>query len=86
MQDIIPPQEGYIRKPSDVRAHLRKKRKLQPHQLAVVDSSGGWMKKWQNQFQALGIDYLRSNEMMHPDAFDHSTLAVWSSANKRNGH
>ena len=84
MQDIIPPQESYIRKPADVRAHLKKKRKLKPNQLAVIDGSGAWMKRWENQFQALGIEHLRSNEMMHPDAFDHSTLAVWSHSNKRN--
>jgi len=83
MSDVIAPQESYVRKPSEVRAHLKKQRKLQPNQLAVVDSSGGWMKRWQNQFQALGIEFLRSNEMMHPDAFDHSTLSVWAHENKR---
>jgi len=83
MPDVIAPQESYIRKPSVVRAHLKKKRKLQPHELAVVDSSGAWMKRWHNQFQALGIEFLRSNEMMHPDAFDHSTLSVWAKQHKR---
>lgn len=84
MQDIIAPQESYVRRPSDVRAHLKKVRKLKPTQLAVIDSSGAWMKRWQNQFQALGIEFLRSNEMMHPDAFDHSTLPVWAHLNHRN--
>jgi len=84
MPDVIGPQESYVRKPSVVRAHLKKKRKLQPHQLAVVDSSGAWMKRWQNQFQALSIEFLRSNEMMHPDAFDHSTLSTWAHMNHRN--
>jgi len=84
MPDVIAPQESYIRKPKDVRVHLKKTRRRQPHELAVVDSSGGWMKRWQNQFQALSIDFLRSNEMMHPDAFDHSTLSVWAHQNKRN--
>mmetsp|Transcript_92946 Transcript_92946/g.258889 ORF Transcript_92946/g.258889 Transcript_92946/m.258889 type:complete len:481 (+) Transcript_92946:86-1528(+) len=83
MPDVIAPQESYIRKPSEVRAHLKKMRKVQPNQLAVIDSSGAWMHRWKNQFQALGIEFLRSNEMMHPDAFDHSTLAVWAHSNKR---
>lgn len=84
MQDVIAPQESYIRKPSDVRAHLKKTRKFRPNQVAVVDSSGAWMERWKNQFQALDIEFLRSNEMMHPDAFDHSSLAVWAHRNKRN--
>jgi len=40
---------------------LKKKRKLLPHQLAVIDSGGAWMQRWKNQFQALGIEFLRSN-------------------------
>lgn len=83
MQDVIAPQESYIRKPKDVREHLKKKRQLQPNQLAVIDSDGAWMRRWENQFRALGIEFLRSNEMMHPDAFDHSTLPVWAAMNKR---
>ena len=51
--------------------------------LAVVDEGGRWMGRWQNQFKALEISHLRSHEMMHPDAFDHSTLSVWAHANKR---
>ena len=42
------------------------------------------MERWKNQFKALGISYLRSHEMMHPDAFDHSTLSVWAASKKRN--
>eukprot|EP00931_Biecheleriopsis_adriatica_P094503 TRINITY_DN68147_c0_g1_i1.p1 TRINITY_DN68147_c0_g1~~TRINITY_DN68147_c0_g1_i1.p1 ORF type:complete len:462 (+),score=68.95 TRINITY_DN68147_c0_g1_i1:53-1438(+) len=84
MVDVIAPQESYVRKPSEVRAHLNKTRRLKPNQLAVVDTGGVWMKRWSNQFRALGIEFLRSNEMMHPDAFDHSTLAVWAHRNKRN--
>mmetsp|Transcript_68500 Transcript_68500/g.164508 ORF Transcript_68500/g.164508 Transcript_68500/m.164508 type:complete len:470 (+) Transcript_68500:59-1468(+) len=83
MQDVIAPEEAYERSPSEVRAHLKKVRKMEPHQLAVVDSSGAWMKRWQNQFEALGIEFLRSHEMMHPDAFDHSTLGVWADDNRR---
>ena len=83
MPDVIPPQESYIRRPKEVRAHLRKVRGLSCS-LAVVDENGCWMQRWRNQFQALNISHLRSHEMMHPDAFDHSTLAVWAATKKRN--
>lgn len=84
MVDVIPPIESYVRKPKDVRAHLNKLRRSPPTKFAVVDACGVWMQRWQNQFKALGIEYLRSHEMMHPDAFDHSTLSVWAQANHRN--
>mmetsp|Transcript_22144 Transcript_22144/g.43170 ORF Transcript_22144/g.43170 Transcript_22144/m.43170 type:complete len:455 (-) Transcript_22144:797-2161(-) len=83
MADVIPPIESYVRKPKDVRAHLKKVRRSDSTKLAVVDAGGVWMERWQNQFKALGIEYLRSHEMMHPDAFDHSTLSVWAHAKKR---
>eukprot|EP00929_Paragymnodinium_shiwhaense_P001952 TRINITY_DN102160_c0_g1_i1.p1 TRINITY_DN102160_c0_g1~~TRINITY_DN102160_c0_g1_i1.p1 ORF type:complete len:501 (+),score=68.71 TRINITY_DN102160_c0_g1_i1:75-1577(+) len=82
MQDIIPPQESYVRKPKEVRSHLKKNRRP-PMKLAVVDAEGVWMERWRKQFKALDIAYLRSHEMMHPDAYDHSTLSVWAGALKR---
>eukprot|EP00930_Biecheleria_cincta_P085772 TRINITY_DN75139_c0_g1_i1.p1 TRINITY_DN75139_c0_g1~~TRINITY_DN75139_c0_g1_i1.p1 ORF type:complete len:478 (+),score=91.36 TRINITY_DN75139_c0_g1_i1:45-1436(+) len=84
MQDVIPPLESYVRKPKDVRAHLKTNRRIDPSSFAVVDASGVWMERWRRQFKALGIQYLRSHEAMHPDAFDHSTLAVWAHSLKRN--
>eukprot|EP00438_Fugacium_kawagutii_P028018 Skav236489 [mRNA] locus=scaffold1440:252119:253423:+ [translate_table: standard] len=84
MKDVIPPLESYVKRPKDVRNHLKKVRKWKLDRLAVVDENGKWMERWRNQFKALGINYLRSHEMMHPDAFDHSTLSVWAHANKRN--
>ncbi|CAK9011739.1 L-ornithine N(5)-monooxygenase (L-ornithine N(5)-oxygenase) [Durusdinium trenchii] len=83
MDDVIPPIESYVRRPRDVRAHLQK---LRSHglNLAFVDEGGTWMGRWKNQFAALGISHLRSHEMMHPDAFDHSTLSVWAQSKKRN--
>ena len=83
MADVIPPQESYVRRPKDVRSHLKKLRKSMDR-FAVVDENGKWMERWPNQFKALEISHLRSHEMMHPDAFDHSTLSVWAHANKRN--
>lgn len=72
-----------MKRPPDVRAHLKRFRQLDSSKLAVVDKGGQWMERWRNQFKALGIKYLRSHEMMHPDAFDHSSLSVWASAKKR---
>ncbi|CAE7446821.1 unnamed protein product [Symbiodinium necroappetens] len=84
MADVIPPQESYIRRPKEVRAHLQKSRAQRSRNFAVVDSTGSWMERWRNQFDALAIPFLRSHEMMHPDAFDHSTLSVWAAAKSRN--
>ena len=83
MADVIPPQESYVRRPKDVRSHLKKVRRSKIDRFMVVDESGKWMERWRNQFKALEISHLRSHEMMHPDAFDHSTLSVWAAANKR---
>eukprot|EP00971_Amphidinium_carterae_P144814 2869155-Amphidinium_carterae.1 len=56
MADVIAPEENFLKhRPCDVRAHLKKVRRLRPEQLAVVDCSGAWMKRWRNQFQALNI-------------------------------
>lgn len=84
MQDIIAPQESYIKKPKEVRDHLKKMRSFKEGEVAVIDNSGAWMRRWQNQFAVLAIQFLRSNEMMHPDAFDHSVLPVWAKEQKRN--
>jgi len=71
------------REVKDVKAHLTTTRKASGPAFAVVDADGAWMKRWKHQFEALGIEYLRSNDGMHPDAFASSTLAVWASMNQR---
>jgi hypothetical protein len=35
--------------------------------VAVVDPSGSWMGRWQQQFNALQIRHLRSSSAVHPD-------------------
>ena len=40
MMDVIAPQESYVRRPKDVRAHLRRKRRVQGARFAVVDEGG----------------------------------------------
>jgi len=67
----------------DVKEHLNTTRNASSRTFAVVDANGAWMQRWKHQFKALGIDYLRSNDGMHPDAFASSTLAVWATHNAR---
>jgi len=67
----------------DVKEHLSTTRKASCQTFAVVDANGGWMQRWKHQFEALGIEHLRSHDGMHPDAFASSTLAVWATMNQR---
>jgi len=71
------------RETKDIKDHLNTTRKASCRSFAVVDANGAWMRRWKNQFEALGIEYLRSNDGMHPDAFASATLAVWSATNQR---
>lgn len=66
-----------------VKEHLSTARRASTRNFVVVDAGGAWMQRWTHQFKALGIDYLRSNDGMHPDAFASSSLAVWASVNHR---
>lgn len=72
------------REPKEVKAHLDTVRKTRDCTFAVFDANGTWMTRWKNQFEALGIEYLRSNDGMHPDAFAHTSLSVWAASNQRN--
>lgn len=71
------------RETKDITEHLETERKASARSFAVVDASGSWMQRWKQQFEALGIEHLRSNDGMHPDAFASATLAVWANMNKR---
>lgn len=71
------------REVKDVKEHLNTTRKASNRTFAVVDAGGVWMQRWKQQFEALGIEYLRSNDGMHPDAFASATLAVWATINQR---
>merc|ERR1719356_1751775 len=71
------------RETKDIKEHLNTTRNASSRTFAVVDDSGAWMSRWKNQFEALGIEYLRSNDGMHPDAFASASLAVWASMNQR---
>lgn len=46
--------------------------------VAVIDPHGKWMEGWKRQFQALGIQYLRSPALAHPDMFDQNTLMAFA--------
>lgn len=71
------------REVKDVKEHLSTTRKASSRTFAVIDAGGAWMQRWKHQFEALGIEYLRSNDGMHPDAFASSTLSVWATTNQR---
>jgi thioredoxin reductase len=71
------------RMPKEVKAHLDTARKVRNCTLAIIDDNGTWMGRWKNQFEALGIEYLRSNDGMHPDAYAHTSLAVWAASHQR---
>mmetsp|Transcript_100666 Transcript_100666/g.307669 ORF Transcript_100666/g.307669 Transcript_100666/m.307669 type:complete len:464 (-) Transcript_100666:437-1828(-) len=71
------------REVKDIKAHLSTGRNACTRSFAVVDAGGVWMKRWKQQFDVLGIEYLRSNDGMHPDAFASGTLAIWAATNQR---
>mmetsp|Transcript_48560 Transcript_48560/g.86290 ORF Transcript_48560/g.86290 Transcript_48560/m.86290 type:complete len:467 (-) Transcript_48560:89-1489(-) len=72
------------KEPKEVKAHLDTVRKASSRTFAVMDDTGSWMKRWKQQFEAFGIQFLRSNDGMHPDAFSHTSLSVWAASNQRN--
>ena len=47
--------------------HLLQKRQKIRSKIAVFDSSGKWMSRWEHQFAALEIPHLRSPAVHHPD-------------------
>ena len=49
----------------------------------VIDTHGRWMAQWESDFEAFGIDYLRSHEHLHPDPFDFQALSVFAEMQKR---
>lgn len=46
--------------------HLLQKRQKLRHRFLVFDPSGTWMSRWQQQFDALEIEHLRSPAVHHP--------------------
>lgn len=44
----------------------------------VVDSHGGWMRGWKDNFQSLRIENLRSLMNAHTDPFDHRSLECYA--------
>lgn len=46
--------------------HLLQKRQKLRQRFLVFDPSGTWMKRWQQQFEALEIEHLRSPAVHHP--------------------
>ena len=48
----------------------------------VVDSHGGWLSGWKQNFEALGIKTLRSLMNAHADPFDHRSLEFYADASR----
>ncbi|CAM9311836.1 unnamed protein product [Discosporangium mesarthrocarpum] len=68
-----------------VREHLERRydaSKALPRTL-VVDSHGQWMAQWKNNFEALGIQYLRSHTHLHPCPFDYESMSLWVAMERR---
>lgn len=59
--------------------HLREVKKS----VLVVDSHGGWMQAWKDNFESLRIPRLRSLMNAHTDPFDHRSLEYYAEAKGR---
>jgi len=82
-KDPNPPLDGFRKHPAKVRQHLRRPKRNPAWQhslpkIVVIDKDGDWMLRWQKQFKAFEIQHLRSPEGLHPDPFEHQSLAVWA--------
>lgn len=53
---------------------MNQTKKCLQQRIVVVDTNSHWMQTWQDQFEFLGIDYLRSPVLAHPDLFDPNAL------------
>uniref|UniRef100_A0A0G4HAD6 Uncharacterized protein n=1 Tax=Chromera velia CCMP2878 TaxID=1169474 RepID=A0A0G4HAD6_9ALVE len=49
----------------------------------VIDTHGRWMAQWAADFEAFGIEFLRSHEYLHPDPYDFQSLTVWAKMRNR---
>mmetsp|Transcript_45599 Transcript_45599/g.111024 ORF Transcript_45599/g.111024 Transcript_45599/m.111024 type:complete len:565 (+) Transcript_45599:110-1804(+) len=59
---------------------LHNKQKLR---VCVIDIGHGWLTSWKNNFDRLGIQYLRSPALAHPDMFDPNALLTYAVMNGR---
>lgn len=51
--------------------------------ICVVDPHKDWMAQWNEQFDTLQIDFLRSPSMVHPDSFDQNSLVAFAMQHNR---
>eukprot|EP00798_Chlamydomonas_sp_ICE-L_P001830 gene1830-33248_t len=51
--------------------------------VAVVDPSGTWLTRWDEQFEGLGIQHLRSPMSVHPDPSSSYALEMFATHRKR---
>lgn len=57
-----------------LRRQQRQGRQVPKKRICVVDRSNSWLDAWQNNFDRLSIEYLRSPALAHPDLFDPHAL------------
>lgn len=57
---------------------MRHVSKVPQRSICVVDPSPTWMNQWHTNFETLGIEYLRSPAMAHPDYFDQNALLAFA--------
>lgn len=67
--------------PDDPPPHLKLK-EVQKSVL-VVDTNGGWMQAWKDNFESLQIPKLRSLMNAHTDPYDHRSLEYYAEAKGR---
>ncbi|KAL7544271.1 hypothetical protein ACHAWF_007651 [Thalassiosira exigua] len=51
--------------------------------VCVIDPKDTWLRSWSENFSRLGIEFLRSPAMAHPDHFDMNALLAFAIANDR---
>jgi Pyridine nucleotide-disulphide oxidoreductase len=54
-----------------------------PRRVCVIDPAPYWLETWRRHFTVLGIDYLRSPALAHPNAFDQNALLAYAMATGR---
>ncbi|KAL7533690.1 hypothetical protein ACHAXR_008539 [Thalassiosira sp. AJA248-18] len=66
-------------------ASMKRNKGLGPSEksICVVDPNENWLGGWSENFARLGIQFLRSPAMAHPDHFDMNALLAYAVANDR---
>lgn len=63
--------------------YMSNKKSKKSKSVCVIDPHPKWLQGWNNNFDRLGIEFLRSPAMAHPDHFDMNALLAYAMANGR---